>query len=897
MKRLLLLFLTMLSLAANASLGLTRMKVCSLTTPLGIDTPSPTFAWQLESDKPDCLQASYEITVRDADGRTLWRSGRVRSAEQYNIRYEGEPLRSRKAYTWTLTVTDNHRRKATRTEHFETAFLDDKEWQAQWIGRPTGEEKQGVAHFRRTFSLPADKRIRRARIYASALGVFTMTLNDRPVTDAVLEPGESEYERTILYSTYDVTNLLREGDNLIGARLAGGIYDIQHLPGRFSKGEVQNNGRPALIAELHVDYTDGTTATVLTNTEWEVAAGPTLGSNWWGGEDYDARLQGRERWQQAVRIEPHYSSPHARVSGHGRLRSRMYEPLRVVEEWKAVDVRTTHSGGYKLTMIDFGRNFAGQYRFRLRGRPGQQISLRCGESLNPDGSVFMEEFYTGPADTYEVYTFRGDEEGETWGPEFMYHGFRYLQIIGLDELPRPEDFTALRIRSDVELVGSLHTSNPLINDIHTICRDAIASQLYNSITDCPHREKLGWLDVPNEMYNSLNANFDLSAFYHKVVIDCFDAQCPDGMVPSVAPFYMRVYEDDPNWGGTAILLPYRNWRYYGDRTLITRYYEPMCRLIDHYTAHTTPDGLIDNALSVLSDWGQETAGVSPLVPTEFTESATYYHLLRVMAEIAAELGHPEHAARFTQQAHRTRTAFNAKFYRGNGIYALGRQSEQALPLYYELVDEAERELVALRLAERVRADGYKVRTGEIALKPLLMSLARFGYNDIVWQMANQTDCPSYGYWVRQGYTTTPEYWDVGRFSQNHCMMDHIEEWFFTQLAGINNDGTAFDRILIRPYVPADLDSLDVTTRCPRGPIRTAWQRTPQSLRFTIDVPPGSQGTIVLPLPASNSEVLDGSGRPLRAGRNGIHTLSRSDSELTLCVGSGTYNVELKVGSS
>ncbi|MBQ9666215.1 MAG: family 78 glycoside hydrolase catalytic domain [Bacteroidaceae bacterium] len=1057
MKHFIPLCLLALPFSCWASLNVTNLKVCSLREPLGIDTSTPTFSWQLESSERGCQQVSYSITVADTNGNTMWDSGTLPSKEQLGIVYQGAPLKSRTAYTWTVTVTDNLGQTAQQTSTFETAFLSPDEWTAKWIGKEKQENiarfdivldepvtcryvrlditKLGlpaaadpnyrfvqldemeiyadgenvarsakftatntwtvgnwnisyvndgrikdaaylgwttqqnpstpirltadlgtektiqrivlyprqdghalgdenrvanfpatftiqtatenktnaystafaatdmdapefkaddtrVPYFKRDFDLSDEKTIRRARIYASALGVFTMQVNGQPVTDARLEPGESEYEKTILYSTYDVTSLLQKGKNTVQAQVAGGIYNIEYLTGRFSKGEVTNNGETALLAELFIEYGDGTTDLIVTDQNWQTSPSATLGSNWWGGEDYDARLKDDLSWQSAHLITPHFTSPHAGVSGHGQLRSRMYEPLRVVEEWKAVDVKTIQSGGYTLTMVDFGRNFAGQYRFTLKGKRGQEISLRCGESLNPDGSVFMEEFYTGPADTYDIYTFAGDEEGETWGPEFMYHGFRYLQIIGLDEQPDPSAFTAQRIRSDVEQVGNLQTSNPLINDIHTLCRDAIASQLYNSITDCPHREKLGWLDVPNEMYVSLNSNFDMQAFYNKVVMDCFDAQQANGMVPSVAPFYMRVYEDDPNWGGTAILVPYRNWRFYGDKTLMTRYYDSMKRLIAHYTAGTT-NHIINNSFSVLSDWGQETAGVSPLVPTEFTETTTYYYMLRAMAEMAEELEHGDDAATYQSLADEVKAAFNQKFYKGNGVYANGRQSEQAMPLYYGLVEPENEPLVAQVLAQRVRSDNYKIKTGEIALKPLFMSLAKYGYNDIVWQMANQTDCPSYGYWVEQGYTTTPEYWDVGRYSQNHCMMDHIEEWFFTQLAGIQNTGTAFDSIAIRPFIPVDLDHLDISTVCPRGTIRTAWQRTDGTLRCEFTVPAGSVATITLPLSVNMN--IQENEQPLQMGKNGIHSFTRNDDAITLTVGSGNYT--FTVGTS
>ncbi|MBR3512924.1 MAG: family 78 glycoside hydrolase catalytic domain [Bacteroidaceae bacterium] len=905
---LLLLFFLLLPIGMKGGLKVMCPRVCGLVAPLGIDTRTPMFSWELTSDERGCHQVSYAVSVAAADGTEVWNSGVVNSSRQMAVPYAGAVLKSCSAYTWNVSVTDNRGRKATAASTFETAFMDASEWTAQWIAAPESSASTRVPFFYKAFQLPQGKRVRRARIYASALGVFTMRLNGLPVTDAVLEPGESEYERTVLYSTYDVTALLhRAAANTLTARVAGGIYNVQPLSGRFSKGEVTNHGTSALLAELLVEYADGTSERIVTDGTWLTAPSPTLGSNWWGGEDYDATAPAAlsviaSAGASPVRIvKPHFTSPHSGVSGFGTLRSRMYQPLRVVEEWPAVSVKTIQSGGYTLRMVDFGRNSAGQYRFRLKGKSGQTISLRCGESLNPDGSVYMENFYTGPADTYDQYTFSGEAEGETWGPEFMYHGFRYLQIIGLDEEPRAEDFTAQRIRCDMANVGRLHTSNPLVNDIHVLCRDAIASQLYNSITDCPHREKLGWLDVPNEMFASLALNFDMQAFYRKVVLDCFDAQQPDGHVPSVAPYYMEVYGNDVNWGGAAILVPYRCWRYYGDASLMRQYYPQMQRLIAHYTDHTT-DYIINNDFSVLSDWGQETAGVSPMVPTEFTETTTYYYLLVVMAEMAAQLGHPAEADAYEARAVQVKRAFNAKFYdaatatytsiKGGG----GRQGEQAMPLYYGLVPDGDEQRVADVLANRVRADGYKIKTGEIALKPVFMTLAQYGHNDVVWQMANQTDCPSYGYWVRQGYTTTPEYWDVGPFSQNHCMMDHIEEWFYTQLAGIQGQwdkgkglgvsDCAFQHLRIAPYLPDSLDNLDVSTSCPYGCIRVSWQRTADGCHFQFGIPAGTDATIVLPV-QPGSRITEG-GRAIAAGRRGIRAVSNGPQTAEIAVDSGNY---------
>ena len=732
---------------------------------------------------------------------------------------------------------------------------------AKWIG---GDDPEAVPYLGRDFQ--CKKAIRKATLRATALGVFTMKLNGKPVTENRLEPGESQWDQTVLYCTYDVTPLLKKGRNRLLAKLGGGLFHVTPIEGRYTKPEIKNNGTPALLAELIIEYKDGSTDTIVSDEKWRTAPSPTLRSNWWGGEDFDARRQVKsermksEKWQPAkvitpttnLPIEEFLASPHGGNEGGspiGQLRPQEHEPIRVVEEWEAVSVTPLQNGDY---VVDFGQNFAGVYEFTLKGREGQSIRLQTSEQLNPDGTVNAQDCYCGPIVVYDTYTF-GHNGKETWGPELMYHGFRYIQVSGLEKQPRPEQFKAQRMRVSCDAVGHFETSNPLINQIHRICRNSIESQLFHVFTDCPQREKMGWLDVPNQMYNSIALNFDFRRLSHKIVRDCFDAQAYytgrlKGKVPSTVPHFFTDWDDDPNWGGSAILVPYRTWKTYGDRSLMEQWYDNMKLLADYYTS-LTRDGLMPGAsYSRLSDWGQESSGLKHATAPEFTITCTYYYLLKVMAEMARETGHERDAAAFDLQAVKTRSAFNTRFFNDStAIYAHGNQAEQAMPLYYGLVDDVVAQRVADRLAEKVISDGYKVKTGECGLKPVLMMLAAYGHNDIVWQMACQTDYPSYGYFVEKGCTTTPELWDM-RYSQNHCMLDHIEEWFYTHLAGIRNEGIGYDSIVIQPFVPAGLDSLSATIQTPRGPVVSKYKRNPftQQIEYHFSIPNGCHGIAILP---------------------------------------------------
>lgn len=884
----------------QAAVRVTHLKVSGLVEPLGVDEV-PTFSWQTESDRRGFYQKTYEITVTDAVGNLVWRSGVVASDEQSNIRYEGMPLRSRTAYRWTVQITGTKGEKSkVATSSFETAMMDASEWSAQWIG---GEKTAAVPYYGTHFEM-AKKKVARARVYAAALGVFTMKMNGQPVTENRLEPGESEFTKTVQYSTYDVTSLVKEGRNTLVAQVAGGIFNVAKiganggLTERYCK-EISNRGDVCLKAELYIEYVDGTTETVLTDGTWLTHPSPTTGSNWWGGEDYDAtqELEGIESpdydfdgWKAVAVVEKPQFKCGQSSGAVGVLKSRSYEPVRVVEEWKAVSVTPIRVNGKDGYLVDFGKNFAGTFRFSLRGERGQVITLRTGHQLNANKTIKQETFNSWPYDIYDTYTFKGDADGEAWGPEFMYHGTRYLQVLGLTEAPTPEQFTALRMRSAVEQTGEFVTSNQLLNDIHTICRDGIQSQIYNTFTDCPHREKLGWLDVPNELYYSIGYNYDMTAFWSKTVQDCFDAQYATGKVPSTVPHFHGDWDDDPNWGGSAIFVPYRNWKMYGDKSLMTQYYDGMKRLINYYTGMTTGYIMPGASYSALSDWGQGSSGLAHQIPAEFTITTSYYYLLNAMSEMAAELGHADDATTFAETAAQVKEAFNKRFYNTTtDVYDYGNQGDYGMPLYYGLVDAENEEQVAAKLADAVRNAGYKIKTGEIALKPVLMSLARYGYNDVVYRMANQTDYPSYGYWVTQGCTTTPELWNMD-YSQNHCMMNHIEEWFFSQLGGIQMqegaEGMGFHRFVIQPYMPSDLTRMRTRTKSLYGEILSEYMRTEEGIRFHFIVPANTTATIVLPI---------GEGRLKEGNANvtkrtaGVERVVYGESTVTLRVGSGEYN--------
>ncbi len=727
------------------------------------------------------------------------------------------------------------------------------QYSAKNADAPIYVNDNNVPYIGYNFSPDKNKSISSARLYASALGIYNIKINGKPVTENVLEPGESAFDKHILYSTYDVTPLIKEGRNTIIAQVAGGIANMSSMSDRFVKPELAANvATSSLRGMLFIKYTDGSEECIYTNESWRSQNSPTTGSNWYGGEDYDARKEianlftegyDLSSWEECEVVEPTVSHPSVstKVNKVGEMYAREYPPLKVVETWNAVSVKQNSKDNY---LVDFGQNFAGTYSFTLKAPEGTVITLYDSELQENDACKFEYMYQPNGAsnETLDKYTFRGNPEGETWSPEFMYHGFRYLEISGLPTQPSPKDFVAMRIRCDLPSVGNFETDNKLLNDIHRICYNGIQSQLYNTVTDCPHREKLGWLDVPNMMYQSLSYNFDVKSLLNKVVMDAFDSQGESGYIPSTVPHFMRAYDDDLNWGGAAITIPWRNYKQYGDLTLMRRYYDQMKKLISYYGTLITGEGVIRNDYSVLSDWGQETSGLKNHTSSSFTLTCTYYYLLKAMSEIAEGLGHEEDAQEWIKAGIKVKEAFNKKFYK-NGVYEYGNPANYGMALYYGLVEDENVKEVAAALADLVRQSDYSIKTGEIGLRPTLMALSSNGHNDVVYQMACKTTYPGYGYWVQQGATTSLEYWDMS-LSQNHCMMDHIEEWFFGELGGIRNRSEGYETFSIKPWIPKDMDKAEIKVESPRGTVSVAWNK-PET-EYCISIPPCSTAEVTLP---------------------------------------------------
>ncbi|WP_339153907.1 family 78 glycoside hydrolase catalytic domain [Actinomadura luteofluorescens] len=712
-----------------------------------------------------------------------------------------------------------------------TAFDTAAAVKGQEAPPPLRRQPEALPVLRREFTI--GRRVRTARLYATALGVLDVTVNGRPVSDAVLEPPYSKYKERIVYTTYDVTRLLHRGGNTVEVELGTGMAHVPPTPGRYEK-LTRSDGKPAFLGQLEITYTDGSREVVASDTSWRTALGATTFTNWYGGEDHDARRTRRD-WTAAVRV----AAPTA------RLAARMAPPIVPVETLRTKKITSPRDG---VHVVDLGVNFAGWPLLRVSGPAGTKVTMRPGELLNADGTVSQ---HTTGSPIWDTYTLSGDGT-ETWHPRFCYHGFRYLQLEGLPGEPDDGTVTGIVLRADNARAGSFTSSHGLLNDIHKIIDRAVQSNMYSVLTDCPHREKLGWLEQANLVFPAVARNYDVTAYYGELVRDIAEAQTEDGLVPDIAPEFTVFgggFRDDPNWGNVIVFAPWQMYRAYGDEATLRTYYPNMVRYVDYLSAKAKGN-LLDYGLG---DW----ITFDNSTPKGVTATFGYHRAVTALARIAQVVGKGADAARYEALAGEIGSAFNAKYATGD-TYGSGSQACDALALDMGVVPADRKAAVLAHLVKGIEAKGYHLTVGEIALPSVFHVLSAAGRDDVIHAVATQTGNPSYGYQVVHGATSLTENWDgpTSGASQNHFMLGAIDEWFHAGLAGLGqtDDSIGFATLLVRPAVVGDVTRAAATYETPRGHAASSWRRAGRKLRLDVTVPPNTRARVEYPL-------LGGSARP------------------------------------
>lgn len=876
----------------------------SQTEPLGIDVSSPRLSWMLEAPKDayGITQTAYQILVaRTAKALSenrgdLWDSGRVVSRQQNNIAYEGSRLKAGDVCFWKVRTWDsNGKAEWSRPSRWEMGPMQPADWKGQWINDGKSAPKNDADHYkddpapllRKEFSVR--KRLKRARLAISGLGYYEASLNGALIGDHVLDPGWTRVEKRVLYSVYDVTTRLKPGDNCIGVMLGNGWYNPLPLRlfGSFNLREHLSIGRPRLIAQLALEYADGTTEIVATDPTWKLSEGPLLRNNVYLGEVYDATKE-QPGWNKAGFKAEGWRSASLATEKLGPLRSQSQPPIRRGSSNIASNVTSPKPGVY---IFDMGANFAGWVKIRPGVSAGRKVQLRYGELLNKDGTLNPMTSVAGqikykrketgesvggpgaPEVAVQEDSFISNGPGFVYESRFTFRGFRYVEVSGLETAPDKGMVTGVRLYSDVPEVGSFSCSNPLLNDIQTITRRTFRSNIFSVQSDCPHREKLGYGGDIVATSEAFMSNFDMSQFYAKATRDWVDSALPDGMFTDTAPF-MGIHYCGVVWAMTPVLLADQLHRYYGDARIGEEQFAAAIKWLAQ-VEKKYPSGIVTDGLS---DHEGLEPNPSPEMVTPF-----YFWSAKLLARTATRLGEKEDAERLELLANNVQKAYLNKFFNPEtGKVGTGSQANQAIALQTRVVPDQHRAEVLAYLIERIHEKNDHLSTGILGTNAMFDALSESGNIELAYKIATQTDFPSWGWMLKNGATTLWEHWAFSdnTFSHNHPMFGSISRWFIQWLGGIQPDREAvgFNKLVIRPQVPKDLQYVNTTYNSVNGPVVSNWRQEAGKIRFEIEIPPNCSARIVLP--NWDVEVLD--------PKTALPPSIRTDRAVEFQVGSGRY---------
>lgn len=878
-----------------AQISPAHLRCDNRTAPLGIDSTAPRFSWKLDASDPQSrglVQTAYQVMVA-TDSGVVWDSGKVVSNAVNQIVYAGPALASSGKYLWKVRVWDAADAVSpwSATESFTMGLLAAGDWTAQWITPSTAATDVKSTRLRKEFTVAAG--LARAIIHVTGLGQCDTTINGTKAAPDHLTPGWTKYNKTVLYDTYDITALLQPGANAIGLTLGNGMYNIPGGTGRYAKWTGSSGPRKA-IAQIRLEYSNGTSQTVISDNTWKWRDGPITFNTVYGGEDFDARLD-QAGWDSAGFNAATWVAVSMTTGPGGVLRgtSHAAPPLKTFETFTASPAIV---GNAASKVYDFGQNALQLPTLTVYGPAGATVKLSPSELGSTTGSGSISPL-VGP--TFLTYTLKGSSVGapEIFTPAFFSFGYRYLKI----EITGGATVTALTstvVHTASEAVGDFTCSKDLFNRTRTLIRWAQRSNLVSVITDCPHREKLGWLEQYYLHGPSMRYEFDLQSLYGKTYTDMADSQRTNGLVPDIAPEYVVFsggFVDSPEWGGAFVLSPAQQYEFYNDRSAIQENYANIKRYVDYLTTKASGN-LLNHGLGDWYDLGPGALGASQLTPIAVTATATYFSVSKSLAEMAAMMGNTADATTYTTLAANIRTAFNNSFYNAaTGSYSTGSQTANSMPLVLGLVEEANRAKVVSALVADIRSRGNSLTAGDIGHRYLLRALADNGRSDVIYDIHSKTSTPGYGYILDTGATALTEGWN-GTASQNHFMLGHIMEWFYHDLAGIQADPASpgFEKVVIKPVIPGDLTFADASYNSIRGPILSHWTLAGTNFTLNVTIPPGSNGKVCIPTLGTPAVIVREGGTVIwennaPAGTTASLTFAASEpGYLTWNIGSGTY---------
>lgn len=892
--------------------------------PLGIDAPNPHLGWQIDSKQRSTVQTAYRVLVSSNEANLekekgdIWDSKRVESSQSVQLIYDGQPLLSARKYFWKVKVWDN---KGNESEWSNPAFwqmglLNSRDWKgARWIGyedipdsmrvtlAPESYKVSGdkvlkrpvVPMFRKEFKLR--KEIANATLFISGLGCYEARINGQKIGNGFLTPGWTRYDKSIFYNTYDVTPNLKEGKNVLGAIVGNGFYNINKEPNRYTK-LCNAFGMPTMICRLKITYMDGSEENLTSGADWKTVPSPITFTSIFGGEDYDARLE-LDGWDKAGYEDNAWKSVLLTVPQSGKLKPELDYPMAVMETFNPVKVIKKGEGKY---LYDFGQNASGIVELQVKGKSGRTIRLTPGELITTDQQINQKH-----SGTPYYYSYISKGEGtEIWQPKFTYYGFRYVMVEGAvpegdlsnEDLPQVISLKLLHTRNSTPYNGAFQCSSDFFNRVYSLINWGIKSNLQSVITDCPHREKLGWLEQTYLMGNSVNYNFNIYHLYKKQVQDMMESQLKNGFVPNIAPDYVVLtgwlYEirDSPEWGSASVILPWLIYEWYGDRSVMETAWPMMVRYVE-YLKSKSHGHIISYGLGDWCDIGKKRPGKAQLTPTALTGTAIYFYDLKLLTRMAKLLGKDKESKMFSKWAEEVKVAFNNEFLDlKTGVYATGSQTSMSMPLSFEMVDGLMKEKVFENLVDSIVANNKALTAGDVGYHYLVETLVKNGQSQLLYEMNNRDDVPGYGFQLKRGATALTESWQARTdASNNHLMLGHLMQWLYESLGGIQQQeySVAYKYLLIRPTIVGDITSASASYKTPYGKVSTSWKVDANMFHLKLTVPANSTALVYLP---SKGYTSVSEGGKLVNQSTDIQFVKNDDECFVYRVGSGKYDFEV-----
>lgn len=885
--------------AENAALAVGHVRCEYRLNPLGIDVTSPRLSWIVSSLQRRQRQTAFQIQVASdpkmlqAHRGDLWDSGKVSSDQTLHVPYRGTALASYQRCWWSVRVWDKDDKVSAWSEigSWSMGLLSADLWSGHWLGysqpysmpgelalKGTWRQTSPSPIFRKTFSLSKD--IRHAALYICGLGFHEVYLNGAKVGDHILDPAFTRYDKACLYVTHDVSTLIKKGKNALGVMLGNGWYnDFSRSAWNFDQAPWRD--QPKMLAQLRLEYTDGTIEFIVSDLSWRASTGPVFLDGVRQGEFYDARRE-MAGWNMAEFDDSGWKKPTVVSAPLGSLRAQMAPAIKVAATLPTVKLTEPRKG---IFVFDIGQNIAGWARLKVAGPRGRLVQLRYGERLNADGTVDQNEIKVYiHEDAFQTDTYITKGQGpETWEPRFSYHGFRYVEVTGYPGTPTKEAIVGRVVHTDFDQTGQLSSSSDLLNQIQQSTLWSYRSNFQGFPTDCPHREKNGWLGDAHLAAEQAMYNWANGGGYTKWMLDIKDEQRESGELPGIVPTGGWGYEwgNGPAWDSAYLIIPWEMYRYYGDKEILRTHFAWFKRYVDYLTSRA------ENHIITfgLNDW----APAKTATPADVT-STGYYYLDAVITGKAAEiLGRNADAQIYFTLADQIKKAYHKHFYKGDGVYSIGSQTALSFPLYCGLVPESERDKVVSKLIANIRSQGNHIDTGILGAKAIFNVLSENGAADIAYQMITQPSSPSYAAWTLQGATTLWEDW-AGKGSRNHIMFGDVSAWLYKNLAGINLDRQiagheAFKKFILRPHLVSGLKWVAASYDSARGTICSKWEVQGNRLEWSVQIPANT--TAMVYVPAVSASVVTESNRPARKAE-GVSFIKLEEGYAIFAVESGSY---------